>query len=43
MPAERMKIRRPHIVPISVQVIIFFKQLKPITGFYPFILQVKKS
>lgn len=37
IPAERMKMRRPHIVPLSTQVIDLFKQLKPITGQYPFI------
>lgn len=34
IPAERMKMRRPHIVPLSTQVITLFKQLKPITGHY---------
>lgn len=29
--------RRPHIVPLSTQVIDLFKQLKPITGHYPYI------
>ncbi|MEH5096372.1 tyrosine-type recombinase/integrase [Atlantibacter hermannii] len=37
IPAERMKMRRPHIVPLSIQVIELFKQLKPITGHYPYI------
>ena len=37
IPAERMKMRRPHIVPLSTQVIDLFKQLKPITGHYPYI------
>ncbi|MEI9688543.1 tyrosine-type recombinase/integrase [Kosakonia cowanii] len=34
---ERMKMRRPHLVPLSIQVIKLFKQLKPITGHYPYI------
>lgn len=37
IPAERMKMRRPHIVPLSRQVIRLFQQLKPITGHYPYI------
>lgn len=37
IPAERMKMRRPHFVPLSIQVVNLFKQLKPITGHYPFI------
>ena len=32
-----MKMRRPHIVPISTQVVELFKQLQPITGHYPYI------
>jgi len=32
-----MKMRRPHIVPLSTHVIDLFKQLKPITGHYPYI------
>lgn len=37
IPAERMKMRRQHIVPLSTQTIDLFKQLKPITICYPFI------
>lgn len=37
IPAERMKMRRPHMVPLSTQVIELFKQLQPITGHYPYI------
>lgn len=37
IPAERMKMRRPHIVPLSTQVIQLLLQLKPITGHYPYI------
>lgn len=37
IPAERMKMRRPHIVPLSMQVMELFKQLLPITGHYPYI------
>jgi integrase len=37
IPAARMKMRRPHLVPLSTQIINIFKQLKPITGHYPYI------
>ncbi|UYP73496.1 tyrosine-type recombinase/integrase [Pantoea dispersa] len=37
IPADRMKMRRPHIVPLSTQVIELFRQLKPITGNYPYV------
>ncbi|KAA8670324.1 tyrosine-type recombinase/integrase [Pantoea dispersa] len=37
IPTERMKMRRPHVVPLSTQVIALFEQLKPITGHYPYI------
>ncbi|CAI1783326.1 tyrosine-type recombinase/integrase [Serratia ficaria] len=37
IPAERMKMRRPHIVPLSTQVVELFKQIQPITGHYPYI------
>lgn len=37
IPAERMKMRRPHIVPLSTQVISLFRQLQPITGHYNYI------
>ena len=43
IPAERMKMRRPHIVPLSTQVIDLFKQLKPITGHYPYIFIVRNN
>lgn len=32
-----MKMRRTHLVPLSTQVTELFKQLKPITGHYPYI------
>lgn len=37
IPAERMKMRRPHIVPLSTQVIDLFEQLRPITSHYPYV------
>lgn len=37
IPAEIMKKKRPHIVPLSSQVVEFFQLLKPITGNYPLV------
>jgi integrase len=34
IPAERMKMRIPHIVPLSRQAVAALKELKPITGHY---------
>ncbi len=35
IPAERMKMRRPHIVPLSSQAIIIIGQVREMTGNYP--------
>jgi len=35
--AERMKMRRSHLMPLSAKVIGLFSQLKPITEHYPYI------
>ncbi|UKY36602.1 tyrosine-type recombinase/integrase [Pantoea dispersa] len=43
IPAERMKMRRPHIVPLSTQALALFKQLKPITENYPYIFIGRNS
>ncbi|ECI6609854.1 DUF4102 domain-containing protein [Salmonella enterica subsp. enterica] len=37
VPAERMKKRRPHCVPLPKQAIFLLEQIKPITGQYRFI------
>lgn len=37
VPAERMKKRRPHCVPLSKQAVCLLEQIKPITGHYRFI------
>lgn len=37
IPAERMKMRKSHIVPLSSQVIEVFNQMKPITSRYPYV------
>ena len=40
IPAEVMKMKRPHIVPLSEQVIALFKQLEPISKHHPLVLSV---
>ncbi|HAG4414381.1 TPA: tyrosine-type recombinase/integrase [Salmonella enterica] len=37
IPPEVMKMKRPHIVPLSEQVLELFQSLKPITGMYPLV------
>jgi integrase len=37
IPPEVMKMKRPHIVPMSEQVVELFQSLKPITGMYPLV------
>ncbi|HFT1682817.1 tyrosine-type recombinase/integrase [Providencia stuartii] len=37
IPAEKMKMRRPHIVPLSEQVIDLLKQIHPISSSYQYI------
>ncbi|HEM8127512.1 TPA: tyrosine-type recombinase/integrase [Providencia rettgeri] len=37
IPSEKMKMRRPHIVPLSEQVIDLLKQIYPISGSYQYI------
>lgn len=37
IPAERMKMKRDHMVPLSKQALNLLKELKPITGQYPFV------
>ena len=38
IPAERMKMRKPHIVPLSVQALELFNQLKAISGYGKYVL-----
>jgi len=37
VPKERMKMRRPHVVPLARQIIILLKELKKITGETPYL------
>jgi integrase len=32
IPAEKMKLRLPHVVPLSIQVVDILKELEPLTG-----------
>ncbi|WP_047686487.1 site-specific integrase, partial [Xenorhabdus sp. NBAII XenSa04] len=37
IPAEKMKMRRTHVVPLSEQVIDLLKQIQPISGSYQYV------
>lgn len=37
IPAERMKMKRPHVVPLSIQAVNILKQIYPISGRYEFV------
>ncbi|HEM7526653.1 TPA: tyrosine-type recombinase/integrase [Providencia rettgeri] len=37
IPPEHMKMKRPHVVPLSLQVIEAFKQLRPLSHRYPLV------
>jgi integrase len=37
LPAERMKMRRPHAVPLSRQVLAYLSQLQALTGLEAFV------
>lgn len=37
IPKERMKARRPHVVPLPTQAVEILRQLQPITGKYPLV------
>ena len=43
IPAERMKMRQPHIVPLSTQVIAILRDLEPITGRSEFVFPGARS
>lgn len=43
IPAERMKMKRPHIVPLSRQTLAIFKELQNLTGNKPFIFHSPAS
>lgn len=37
IPAERMKMRRPHLVPLSRQAVAALRELEPVSGRYPLV------
>lgn len=37
IPAERMKMRRPHLVPLSTQALDLLSELKMMTGSYRYV------
>lgn len=43
IPAERMKMKQPHIVPLSKQAITVFKSLQPLTGFGKYVFPCNRS
>lgn len=43
IPAERMKMPRPHIVPLSNQVVTMLENIQPLTGQYDLILPSMRS
>lgn len=43
IPAERMKIRQPHIVPLSTQAVEVLRDLKPLTGHFEFVFPSARS
>ncbi|HEY1009974.1 MAG TPA: tyrosine-type recombinase/integrase [Daejeonella sp.] len=43
IPAEQMKMKRPHLVPLSIQALQILKQLKPITGRTKFLFPGEKN
>lgn len=43
IPAERMKMKQPHIVPLSKQAIDVFKSLQPLTGFGKYVFPCNRS
>lgn len=43
IPAEQMKMKRPHLVPLSTQALQILKQLRPITGRTKFLFPGEKN
>lgn len=43
IPAERMKMKQPHIVPLSKQAITVFKSLQQLTGFGKYVFPCNRS
>ncbi len=43
IPAERMKMPRPHVVPVSTQVAGLLREIQPLTGRFRFVLNSLRS
>lgn len=43
IPAEQMKMKRPHLVPLSRQALALLKELRPITGRTPFLFPGERN
>lgn len=43
IPAERMKMRRPHIVPLTAQALAILEELRPLTGSGRYVLPGERS
>jgi len=43
IPAERMKMREPHLVPLSTQAVIVLRELQPLTGHGKFVFPGERS
>jgi integrase len=43
IPAERMKMKQPHIVPLSRQAIVILKDLQPLTGYGKYLFPCNRS
>jgi len=43
VPPERMKMRQPHIVPLSRQAVEILRDLHPLTGNFPFVFPSHRS
>ena len=43
IPAERMKMEKPHIVPLSKQAVTILEELKKINGIYDFVFPQKRN
>lgn len=43
IPAERMKMRRPHLVPLSAQAVAILRDLEPLTGRFDFVFPSERS
>jgi integrase len=43
IPAERMKMKEPHIVPLSIQAVAVLRELQPLTGRFEYVFPSRRS